>query len=106
MIRDYSHGEMLGNGVKWEYFSARGARELGIYTPPPEALGRVGKGHHFLHHFLGHHTSGVHTCCRQEAFPQVGEEAGREEPPERGGYRLLQGGYPEGPRDAHEALLQ
>ena len=32
-MRDYSHGETLGNGVKWEYFPARGARELGhLYT--------------------------------------------------------------------------
>lgn len=30
VIRDYSHGETLGNGVKWEHFPARGGKRAGV----------------------------------------------------------------------------
>ena len=80
MIRDYSHGETLGNGVKWQYFPARGAGELRyLYTSSGSAWSSLEGASLPPSLRQASHFRGAHLLW-PAGLPQVGGEAGREEP--------------------------
>lgn len=80
VIRDYSHGETLGNGVKWQYFPARGAGELRyLYTSSGSAWSSLEGASLPPSLRQASHFRGAHLLW-PAGLPQVGGEAGREEP--------------------------